>query len=584
MNKEEITKELQKLTLPTKALELWSETINKNLNKFIIPTQTTIDQNHQALQKARLEGIHINGLTILRQTVHPILSGWTIEEIIEALEPFTNTIIRKYGGKPENKSDGAIGIWEALRTDAGISAFAQHAYPHIRTNIRRPIKNKIIQQNEISTITVRKKITCWLTNTWIKQQANEKAQSQKYINYETIPQQIIYNYLKQTNQNPTINPTNKKGYEREKEILQQYQEHLQKTNPTKYQELLTKGQNTQQQILLEATNKTTQKLAKLEKRNIPINKTPLIKDDELIWVHIQKLGNNKAYTKLVPADYKLPENPQLHQYLKRTLHLKEDHFPTIQSIINSLQQSRSQERIINIETDFNQEKYASKTTPDPTIRIEKQELKNTIEWIINKVITQLKLTPQQQIVLCFTYGIPYHTTEQEAKRLEKIVPGIIQQSEQKYYFKPAPVDGNWLAKNIGKISAQCNKCDKKQEEHTDNTCTYQEKPPISRQRINQYLKKIQPKIKEKVIQTWFSRNQKVRTIQKILNTMSPNIKNLLAYMLDINGADQEETINLSTDITKEQVQTLTGIPIESNKIAKEIINNSLIEMIGKTIY
>jgi len=79
--------------------------------------------------------------TGLQRIKLPLLCGWTVEEVIQAMTPYTKSLTSKFRterhGQEDCNQDGAIGIIHALKTDAGISPFPTHAYTRIKTAIRR---------------------------------------------------------------------------------------------------------------------------------------------------------------------------------------------------------------------------------------------------------------------------------------------------------------------------------------------------------------------------------------------------------------------------------------------------------------
>jgi RNA polymerase sigma factor (sigma-70 family) len=80
-------------------------------------------------------------LATLRRIKKPIEHGWTESEVVLALLPFIINLAKKYITERFPMDDaiqeGAIGVLNALRTDKGMAPFSTHAWPHIRTAIRR---------------------------------------------------------------------------------------------------------------------------------------------------------------------------------------------------------------------------------------------------------------------------------------------------------------------------------------------------------------------------------------------------------------------------------------------------------------
>ena len=104
----------------------------KTLRKMKMPTREEWELN-SGLPK---------DLDSLRKIKFPFLCGWSIEELIEALQPFILEHTKRYYTNrcdiADCKQNGAYGIAKALRTDAGLAPFAFHAWSRIRTSVRRP--------------------------------------------------------------------------------------------------------------------------------------------------------------------------------------------------------------------------------------------------------------------------------------------------------------------------------------------------------------------------------------------------------------------------------------------------------------
>jgi dsRNA-specific ribonuclease len=105
----------------------------------------------------------------MEQLKHPLLYNYSIEEIYEALQPWMQKHSASYCsnryGKDDAGNDAFLGVLKALRTDAGISPFAVHAYRWIRTAIRRrSAQSGTVRRAEKrpSKTEIRTEITHWL--------------------------------------------------------------------------------------------------------------------------------------------------------------------------------------------------------------------------------------------------------------------------------------------------------------------------------------------------------------------------------------------------------------------------------------
>jgi RNA polymerase sigma factor (sigma-70 family) len=113
----------------------------------------------------------------LRRICHPLLCGWSYAEVIAGLKAYIYEVAKKYITLRMDIEDvyqyGCIGVIEAMRTDAGISCFANHAFARIRTSIRRKATSGLIRRPEKvpSRTEVRREVTNWLMeNEFIRQE------------------------------------------------------------------------------------------------------------------------------------------------------------------------------------------------------------------------------------------------------------------------------------------------------------------------------------------------------------------------------------------------------------------------------
>lgn len=134
-------------------------------------------------------------LESLRILKHPQLCRWTDEEIIEALTPYLQKQVNKYKtircDQEDCTQNGIIGILNAIRTDAGIEPFAEHAYLHIQTAIRRRSATAgVISDPEKmpSKTEVRREIGIWLSGAWIEFRANQDADKRYGKPYQQLTQ------------------------------------------------------------------------------------------------------------------------------------------------------------------------------------------------------------------------------------------------------------------------------------------------------------------------------------------------------------------------------------------------------------
>ncbi len=121
-------------------------------------------------------------LDTLRKIKHPLLCNWSVAEILDAMRPYVWKQIKAYKTTKHDFDDcmqqGNIGLLNAIRTDAGISPFADHCFAHIRTNIRRASATSgVIKDSERrpSKTDVRREITIWMSGRWLAAKQDQLA-------------------------------------------------------------------------------------------------------------------------------------------------------------------------------------------------------------------------------------------------------------------------------------------------------------------------------------------------------------------------------------------------------------------------
>jgi hypothetical protein len=130
-------------------------------------------------------------LSSLGKIKHPLLYNWSQEELIEALSPYIGDNAKKYSSNrctlSECKQEGAFGVMMAVRTDAGIAPFANHAYSRIRTSIRRPAAESgvvSVPEKRPSETEVKRATTAFLAGRARQYELDRLAMSSGFIDYE----------------------------------------------------------------------------------------------------------------------------------------------------------------------------------------------------------------------------------------------------------------------------------------------------------------------------------------------------------------------------------------------------------------
>lgn len=114
-------------------------------------------------------------LVTLGEIKTPTLCGWVADQVVSVMRPYVMSHTKRYQTNRTNIDEciqnGSIGVLKAMSTDAGISAFKNHAWKHVQTNVRRPAATSgIIKEPEKtpSITEVRHEITAWLTGWWVE--------------------------------------------------------------------------------------------------------------------------------------------------------------------------------------------------------------------------------------------------------------------------------------------------------------------------------------------------------------------------------------------------------------------------------
>jgi hypothetical protein len=475
----------------------------KTLVKFRVPDQAYIDEWSKAPKT----------LKTLQQIRHPLLCGWTIEEIIEGIRPYLRKHTAVYSNNhcdvEDSEQNGLIGVIDALRTDAGIASFASHCYSHIRTRIRRAAKHShLIREAEHSPVVnaIRVEVGCFLSGNWIDAQRDKLAQqwksngTGKFSNYVSILDNIISDYVarKFPNAYKKIRKTIKQsgipeiGMEAAVDRqAYQFLANIDKAKPV-IEQLTRLAKKVRKQIDIEATSKVENmkktydqwlrkrdNLEDGEKAN-ELNKVNLLReqDYELIWV--QRTGNNRARSWFIRESFKIADldtnvrndlfdwldykfnqhgSAPYHNETKKYIVPVYDQvkYPTLSQVIKyivSNYEFHKNPMALDVEIDDEERReFEDHNTESPdliSMAIESEELRRAILPMARK---DMGLTPRQEMVLCFVHGLPLYRSKAECMRLHAISPGTIAETEEGWSYTPLPADskGTWLAANFGQL-------------------------------------------------------------------------------------------------------------------------------------
>jgi hypothetical protein len=474
-----ILHKLSALRLPPGALDLWKEVcLNAEppvsltlLKKFEVPTQDQIDKWSE-MEK---------GLSALQRIKLPILCGWTVEEVAKEIEPYIGDNTERYHTNRFDHQDcfqaGRVGVIKALRTDAGKSPFASHAYHHIRTNIRRnSVNSGLLHETERtpSVTEVKREIGAYLSTDWLGHRMDLLAQRYKDAPCRFTNLASIEEELKAVSNTPKAD-----------------------------------AKKIRKEIEAVARQEIKNLKAKMVRAGIKVNVINYTKPTDFAMQKVQKTGNSHATCMLIKGSYSLRRLDievvyDLFDYLDfrfnsdPEVHILRNYdsvkLASIADVIGAVAQSpefhgnpvaidlrADGEEIQKSEIqDINRWKEVRVEVPDKIA--EGQELSSYYVKFISMIRDEVTLTNEQELVLCFHFGLSVRREEAECRRLAAAVndedPAIYEDGGW-FHYRPKPVNGSWLADNFGKITGKKN---------------------ISRQRVTQYLKAIKKKFLPKAFE------------------------------------------------------------------------------------
>ena len=339
-----------------------------------INTLQKIKDNFPTKEEMTQWGTMPKTLATLQKIKYPTLVGWSVEEIVKAMKAYIYRHIRKYGTSRSEVRDcyqnGCIGIIHALRTDAGISAFAHHAFPRIRTSIRRDSATSGVitkPERRPSRTEVRRIITNWL-------------------------------------------------------VGRAYQQELDKLVAQKGAKKLSR--------LSKA--KTTDVLKKLAL--IPLNKRKLVRKDDMIEYQVQKLGNKNYTELHIGENFKLSrlgadvlldlfdylnykfdthDNHQWVQLTKSVLLNRPDgeRYQTVGDLINQVAESpdfHGNPISLNVEVEDGfsiHDTIEDENSPRPEELAHTNTTKRRARQFVSLIRGAMDLTPAQEAVLVHGFGL-----------------------------------------------------------------------------------------------------------------------------------------------------------------------------------
>jgi hypothetical protein len=622
----EVLQQLGALKLPVGALETWKtvcadESVGeytkkkvcfigaKTLAKFRVPDQAYIDEWSKAPKT----------LKTLQQIRHPLLCGWSVEEIIDSIKPYLRKHALIYSNSiiavEDSEQNGLLGVIDALRTDAGIASFASHCYGHIRTKIRREAKRAhLICEAEHSPVVnaIRIEVGSFLAGNWIDSQCDKLAQqwkakrvecdgtafiTEKFSNFASILDNIITDYVakKYPIDFKKIRKAVKKSLisEVNSQAAIDRKAHEFLTSIKKTKQVLSQLAQVAREIRAEIEAEVTVNVNNMkktyeqwlrkrdevkdgEKVIVNLNTSNQLResDYELVWV--QRTANNRARTWLIREsfyiadldpnirndlfdwlDYKFNQrgSAPYHDKAKKYIMPIYDQvkYPTLSQVIKHVvanYEFHKNPMALDVEiNDEERREFEDHNTESPDIismAVESEALHRAILPMARK---DMGLTPRQEMVMAFAYGLPLFRSEEECQRLNVISPGTVEESEQGWSYTPLPADskGTWLAANFGQLLHD-EPMDKRhicKELGCDTKCKLDGDylNAVTRQRITQYQAAIIGKIRERFFYLLYSSKPDFKKLLELFMDsvrLSESERAVAIYHYGLNGEEEHD--------------------------------------------
>lgn len=380
------------------------------------------------LEKYRALSKNTKGLC---QIKFPTLCDWTVEEVIEALTPYLGKHAKKFKTKrcpiEDCKQNGVIGVFNALRTDIGMSPFAWHAYLHIKTNTRRrSAEAGTVQEPEKrpSETEVRRVVTSWLNATI----------------YEYEVDRRIRTYGGETKLAPDTYLPIKEGLEYESlGALRELKDAIRRATGQEKTELsiiLKKIDDGVKGWLEQLSGRSTYQIAseapvRMKKwatqfnKQIRLNSIPLLSINDFILHKIQKIGKANVYEKLINTKIPLVRfgmeiKQDLVEYLvakfryccsgRSGLRIQTDRFESVADLVKFFAMSPDFQGNASAIQDGNDEDNPGKpipddTFPDPSEETADQEYKDRKIKFVHDILKKLSLSQNQRTVMEHRFGL-----------------------------------------------------------------------------------------------------------------------------------------------------------------------------------
>lgn len=181
---QQIMAQFEKLQFPNGSLQRWKEVCLEGTRQMPIDVMQKLLAHIPTQEQINKWKDMPKDLSSLAKIKLPLLCGWNMDEVVIGMEPYLRKHVAKYSTNrcdfEDSMQNGAIGVIQALRTDAGYAAFATHCFRHIQTNIRRASVNSgVIRETEATPVSVKVRLAIgsFLSADWMAEYRDELAQS-----------------------------------------------------------------------------------------------------------------------------------------------------------------------------------------------------------------------------------------------------------------------------------------------------------------------------------------------------------------------------------------------------------------------
>jgi len=515
---------------------------DRTLAKFEIPTQQQIDE-WSSLP-------HVT--ETLKRIKHPLLCGWTMTEVISELKGAIIGQCRRYGkGRridEDSEQNGVLGVLAAVQHDAGISPFFSHAWKHIRTAVRRPVvSGRVVRRADSghSPTDALVTVTSFLQGNWLAHELDAAAHRRGYSCYRNVEQDQLHDllaghaptFVKELRRNSRrrnaawADGCNRQALIKLEELVQNDQE-LAARKAEAIRKAQTVSVEIEKEARIRAKEARTRFLNSMKGIGLLPPEEPVLAPSKLRTIPVQKIGNSRAQTTAVRQSLRLSELPPALRHdlidVVDRLYGQLDLYdpvktPTVGDLVRQACRRPSPE-IKQIS-----EEHVRHVVDDH----EGRELQKLLPMVIDRARKLASLTAEQEIVLCWRYGLPLSGDEDRVRALAEIGPGRIIPGSP-WTFRPEAQRASWIAEHFNRLGGD---------------------RPVSKQRIGQHLDRIRIKLLTAVYQALISGRPDFRSFAErimVLAGLSPDEKTAVNLFNDIleGGGGRPDRKHLASGLIK----------------------------------